>query len=87
VAKQTVPVDERSAILDKAVSAYTRRGWLIQSQSATRAQLYRKRERGCLAKLLLFGLWDLIFKRKADVVLLEVDDYGAVKEQHTRAHI
>jgi len=73
--KEPMSREERAAILDAEISKYLKKGWIVQSQTETRAQLILKRERGCIGKL-LFGIWDLIFKRKGFMIVLEVDEHG-----------
>jgi hypothetical protein len=79
-------LEERQAIIEKLIGEYVRRGWLVQAQSATRVVFYKKRERGCMGKILL-GLWDLIFRRKAEIMIVEVDERGKIKETKSKANV
>ncbi len=83
---QPIAESERARALDNAVRPYLKRGWLVQSQTATRAQLVKHPgKRSVLVFIVLFllfalpGILYVIWPRRDKILLLEVDDQGKVK--------
>lgn len=76
----------RTKILEDAIRPYLRDGWLIQSQSAHRAQLIRRGKKSKLLILILFlflivpGIFYLLLPVKEHIVLIEVNEQGKVKK-------
>lgn len=81
---------ERSKILDDAIRPYVRRGWLIQSQSATRAQLLKKGKKSGLLTALFFlflivpGIFYLLIPARDQIINFEVDERGKVRKTRVR---
>ncbi len=67
-----------AATLDETIRPYLKKGWVIQSISARRAQLVYTKKHGCLWKL-TFGLflWWL-FPSKSVVLNIEIFPNGQV---------
>jgi hypothetical protein len=64
-ATETVSLDERRAILDRAVAEDVRSGWRVMSQSGTQAQLVKGKHTNHVLHLLLtiitLGLWAIVW--------------------------
>lgn len=81
----TLTTEQRTERLQAAISGYVAKGYTIQSQTATAAQLVKPRR---------FGFWDIVltlftvgfwliafFARKGGRIYISVDEYGAVQAQ------
>lgn len=84
---QPLSTEERSAILDREVSKYVKRGFRVISRTNTTAQLVKPKKFSFLWAVLwflLFGVGLLIYlfyyvSKKDETVYLEVDQQGHVK--------
>lgn len=86
---RTLSLDERSAILDRVIAAYSQRGYRIVARTATSAQLARPKPFSCVWAfiwflLLGFGLLIYLFyylAKRDDLIWLEVDEVGRVRRR------
>ena len=81
---ESLTIEQRREILQRRIRKYTARGWLIQHQTDTTAQLVQKKQRGCVTRV-LFGIFLLFFPQKDAIVTIEVDEAGKVRERRTKA--
>lgn len=84
-----ISIDERKFILDKEIRKYSKKGYKINSRTATSAQMVKPKQFSCLfASLwfLVFGIGILFYlfwyMAKSDkVIFLEVDGMGRIKRR------
>jgi len=82
----TLSIEERSAILNREIARYTRKGFRVVSQTPTTAQLAKPRKFSCLFATLWFlllgiGLLVYIFwylAKKDTIIFIEIDSQGKV---------
>jgi uncharacterized membrane protein len=82
-------VAERTAILNKEIARYTKKGFRIIDQTPTSAQLAKPRTFSCLFAtlwFLLFGVGLLIYlfwylAKKDTIVFITVDEQGRVRRR------
>lgn len=74
-------IQERNAILEKAIAPYLRKGWRLQARGEVWAQLYwEKKSYGCLMRI-LWGLFLLFFPRRNRVLTITVTDSGKLQKK------
>lgn len=82
-----LPIEQRTAILDKEVQSYVKQGYRVLSQTPTSAQLVKPKKFSFLVFIillilmvlpaLLYVLWFAV--KKDESVYLTVDDRGKIK--------
>jgi len=79
-------IEERSAILERAIRDYQKRGWRLIARTEITAQLYKPKEFSCcLAIILVFLIIGIILyliyylTKKDSTVYIEVNEHGKVK--------
>jgi len=78
-------VEERSAILTRAVTKYLMKGWVLQSRTDEYAQLtLAAKKYGTMARL-LFGFWLLLGARRNRVLMLTVTKNGKIQKKIRKA--
>ena len=83
-------VQQRTAILNKAIQGYQKSGYRLVSRTETTAQLYKPKEFSCcIAIIMIFLVIGLLLyliyylTKKDDTVYLEVDEYGRLHTQRS----
>lgn len=80
---ESLTIEQRRDILQRRVAEYAARGWLIQHQTDTTAQLVLKKQRGCLTRI-LFGVFLFFFPKRDTILTIQVDERGEVHEQRVK---
>lgn len=75
--KEPLTPDRLRSILAEEVSEYLREGWVIQTQTDTRAQLTGARKPGPFAKL-FSGNAESAPRKKVPILVIEVNERGQV---------
>lgn len=87
MSRQPLPLDQRRTILQREISGYLRRGFRVQSQTETTAQLVKPKKFSLLWAVLwffVFGVGLVLYllyylSKKDETVYLEVGEAGQVK--------
>lgn len=83
----TLSLEQRKAILDRAVLRYTKRGFRIVHRTDTEAQLIKTKKFSFLWALLwflVFGVGILVYllyywSKRDEQIYLQVDDFGKIR--------
>lgn len=89
--KRRLSIEERSAILDREITNYQKQGYRLISQTETTAHLSKQHQFSCcLAVILTFLVIGIVLyllyyltKKKESYLLLEVDEFGRVKQSYS----
>lgn len=87
--RQELSFEQRSAILEREIAKWSKRGYQVVSQTLTTAQLVRPKRFSCLAAtlwtlLLGIGLIFYLFYymgKKDDIIYLSIDERGHIRKR------